>query len=73
VGPPAVFPLPEVEEALEGDVEEVSGAAGGIEDADGGELIEPGGEEAFGLGVGGEEGFCGGPFRGGTGIPGSHP
>ena len=33
--------VPEVEQALEGDVEEVSGAAGGIEDADGRELGGP--------------------------------
>ena len=33
--------LPEVEEALEGEIEEVSGAAGGVEDADAGELGDP--------------------------------
>ena len=47
---------PEVEEAAEGEVEEVAGAAGGVEDADGGELVNPCAEEAFGFGVGVEEG-----------------
>ena len=45
--------LPEIEQAAEGDVEEVSGAAGGVEDADGGEVVEEVGEEGFGLRVGG--------------------
>ncbi len=50
---------PEVEELAEGDVEEVSGAAGGVEDANGGELVEAGGEEEFGVGGGVEEGGLG--------------
>ena len=33
--------VPEVEQAFEGDVEEVSGAAGGVEDADAGEFGGP--------------------------------
>ena len=56
--------FPEVEQAAESDVEEVSRAAGGVEDADGGERVEKGGEEAFGFGIGGEEGV-GGSFGGG--------
>ena len=32
---------PEVEEAAERDIEEISRAAGGIENADGGELVDP--------------------------------
>lgn len=49
--------VPEVEQALEGDVEEVSGAAGGIEDADLGELDGPGLEQGEGGAVEFEGGF----------------
>ena len=39
--------MPEVEEELESDVEEVAGAAGGVEDADGGEFGGPGLEDVL--------------------------
>ena len=39
--------FPEVEQLLEGDVEEVAGAAGWVEDGDGGEFVEPGGEQVL--------------------------
>ncbi len=62
VGEGEVFRLfPKVEQLLEGDVEEVAGAAGGVEDGDGGELVEEGGEEVFRVGAlpkGGLVGFC---------------
>ena len=52
--------VPEVEQAFEGDVEEVAGAAGGIEDADAGELGGPVLQESESGAVELEEGLAGG-------------